>query len=390
MTSGSLMLAVRHARHHPARTLLLIACVTITFLVPIITQLVSRHFEQALTARARSTPVAIGAAGSRFDLVLAALYFRRSSLRTLSMADYESLRDAAAGTMIPVNTRFTARGLPIVAASADYAAFRGLRCSAGAMPALVGQCVLGASAARLLGLGAGDTLYSDQLELYNLARPAAFKMHITGVLAPHSSPDDLAVLTDIKTAWVLEGLSHSHADAAQTIPPALILDRSDSSVVVSESFVENNEVTAKSASTLHLHASSQQLPLSCILFVPETPKEATILSARLNAGRELQAVAPSEVIDELLGYVVRVRSLLNVLAIIMAAMTITLLSLVTALSVKVRQREVDTLRHLGASSRTIVMLFGWDCGCIIGAGALAAVGLAAAIWTTLPDPVKLM
>ena len=72
---SSLTLAVRFLRHHPLRTALLVLCVTLTGLLPLAVNLLVDRYAAGLQERARSTPLVAGARGSRYDLVLNALYF---------------------------------------------------------------------------------------------------------------------------------------------------------------------------------------------------------------------------------------------------------------------------------------------------------------------------
>ena len=64
-------------------------------------------------------------------------------------------------------------------------------------PLRIGQCTLGANVATELGLGPGESLYSDPTELYDIARPPALKMSVAGVYAPTGSADDDA----LASAW---------------------------------------------------------------------------------------------------------------------------------------------------------------------------------------------
>ena len=104
----------------------------------------------------------------------------------------------------------TARSRPIIGTTPDYFRQRGLAVRAGRLPILVGEAVLGATVARDLGLGPGDTLLSDYEKPYDISTTYPLKMHVSGVLAESGSPDDGAVFVDVKTAWVIEGIGHGH------------------------------------------------------------------------------------------------------------------------------------------------------------------------------------
>ena len=53
--------------------------------------------------------------------------------------------------------------------------------------------------------------------MYDLSAEYPLKMRVTGILAPTGTPDDLAVFTDVKTAWVIDGIGHGHDDLAATM-----------------------------------------------------------------------------------------------------------------------------------------------------------------------------
>jgi putative ABC transport system permease protein len=383
-------LALAHARHHLTRTMLLIACVFVCALVPLASRVLSHALEQSLLSRARATPLVAGSKGSRVDLVMAALYFRRSPVDPITTATWLELVHQTQATVIPINAAFTARGYPIVATPLDYLEFRSLRCARGTPPALIGEVVLGASVAQATGLGPGDTIFSDQLDAFDLSTPPALRMHITGVLEPRGSADDGAIITDLKTAWVLAGLSHGHADAASKVPEKLVLERSAGRVVVSEELVDYNEITQANLSTFHLHADPASLPLTAIIVAPGSERELSLIKARLNSLDGIQALVPEQAVREVLAIVAKFEQTIRMLSTVMAVLTAITIGLVTALSARIRAREIETLGKLGASRGTVALLFGIEMAAQILTG-LALAGLVGLLlWVMPPDLVKVL
>lgn len=385
--TGPFVLAARHLRHNPARSLILAACVAVAGAIPMLVRVLVRDFQRSLTTRAEATPVVVGSRGNRFDLTLALLYFRRVDSGTIPFAEFRRLSAGRGGTWIPVHVRFTARGRPLVATSPDYFAHRGLSTSAGTLPLMLGDAVVGARLAREWGLGVGDTLFSDQREVFDISKPPALKMHVVGVLAPSGGPDDEAVFTDTGTAWILEGLSHAHVDP-QKAPSRWVVEKTPGRVVLSEALIDHNEVTPENAASFHLHADEEHLPLTGAILVPDSAKSGTLTMTRLNAGRTLQAVAPAAVVDDLLSYVFRLRALVDGISGILGLLTAVLLGMVTALSVRVRSRELETLRRIGVSRRTVAAMFGWEIALLLAAGAATAAVLAGLASAWGPDLVK--
>lgn len=385
-----IFLALAHAQHHLARTLLLIGCIFISTLVPLASRVLSHSLEQSLLQRARSTPLVAGSKGSRVDLVMAALYFRRSPVEPITTATWLELAPQTRGSVIPINATFTARGHPIVASPPDYLELRSLRCARGTLPTLIGEVVLGAGVARATGLGPGDTIFSDQLEVFDLSTPPALRMHITGVLEARGTADDDAIFTDLKTAWVLSGLSHGHADAASKVPDQLVLERSAERVVVSEELVDYNEVTPANVATFHLHADPGSLPLTAIIIAPDTEREFSLIKARLNAREGIQALVPEQAVREVLAIVARFEQTVRLLSTVMAVLTAITIGLVTALSVRIRAREIETLGKLGASRGTVSLLFGVEMAAQLIIGVTLAVLVAGLLWVMPPDLVKVL
>jgi len=376
--SGLLLLSWRRLRHDRLRTAVLVLCLAVPIFLPLATARIASGYERELVARAASTPLIAGAKGSRFDLVLGALYFRRQDLPPIPWSELLALSAAGEGTCIPLHARFTAQGFPLVGTSPEYYELRGLRAAAGTAPILLGDAALGAQAARALGLGPGDALFSDPRELYDISRPAALKLRVAGVLAPSGTADDEAVFVDVKTAWILEGLMHGH-DPAEEVDASLVLGRTQGGVALSGALIEYNEVTPENLAGFHMHATPEELPLSAVLVVPRDEKERSLVKARVNASAQWQAASPSAVVDELLGFVFRIRALLDACASVLAASTLAMTALVLLLSARLRAPEMRTLERLGAARGTVLLLYTLEMALISAASvALALSALLAA------------
>jgi len=209
---NSLYVAWRYLNFNRARSLTLVACVTLITVLPLSLELLLDESERQLLARAENTPLIVGAKGSSLDLVMNSLYFGDTVPEVISMAAVDRVLDTDLALPIPLYVRFKARGFPIVGTNLDYFDFRGLGVAEGRNLALLGECVLGARAAEEMGLGPGDFLLSSPETLFDLAGVYPLKMQVVGVLAPTHSADDQAVFVDVKTAWIIQGLVHGHAD----------------------------------------------------------------------------------------------------------------------------------------------------------------------------------
>jgi putative ABC transport system permease protein len=385
---GVWRLSWKHALHNRAQTVILVLCISVTLFLPIATAVLTSGYERQLDSRAESTPLIAGARGNRFDLTLSALYFRESTLPTIPWSEYESLRSGGDCVPVPMHVRHSAHGHPVVGTTPEYFERRGLIAERGTTPFLIGDCVLGAEVATELELDAGDILFSDQKELYDISKPAALKMQVCGVLARTGGPDDHAIFVDTKTGWIIDGLAHGHDDVAEGVDEKLVLGRAEGEVVLSGAFIEYNEVTPENVGSYHFHGESAAMPLSSILIFPRDVKAGTLIKARLNLSRTWQVVSPREVIDDLLSFVFRIKAFLDGYSGILASITALMTVLVLLLSMRVRKREMETLNRIGSSRYTVARLYGSELALVFSASlVLALVGLGTA-WLFLPDLLK--
>jgi putative ABC transport system permease protein len=221
---------------------------------------------------------------------------------------------------------------------------------------------VGAAAARRLGLAPGATLLTDPAQPFDLTRAAALRMRVVGVLAPTGGPEDEAVLTDLRTVWAATGLIHGHravAGEASADDPTFA------------------EVTEGNLATFHAHGEPGDFPVSAVLVIPNDARALTLLRARLDARPEAQAVAPAEVVDELLGLVLQVRTLLAGQQIVVGVTTLALVALVGWLAGRLRAPERVTLRALGAGRWWLRAWLAAEWVVLLAAAAALAGGLVA-------------
>jgi len=380
-----LLLAWRYVAYHKVKTAILTIGLTLTFVLPLTATLLIRHYGDALLHRARATPLVLGVKGNRFDLVLKALYFSAAPVDDVTMADVSAIRDSGYGLPIPLHLEYTARGThPIVGTTLDYFEFRGLHPQRGKMPMTLGEAVLGATAAEQLGLGPGDALFSDQRSLYDITRTYPLKMHIIGVLAKTDSPDDNAVFVDIKTAWIIAGITHGHQDVSATSNPAIVLQRSDDEVVTNAAIVEYNEVTPQNLHTFHTHAPEDKLPVTAVLVVPNDAKGATILKGRYSVSETRQLLVPEEVVTDLMGLVFQVKRFFDASFALVTVATLLFLILVMLLSRALRRREMETMFKIGCSRRMTFWLQLGELGIVLALSIISAGILAGAALLVAP------
>ena len=353
----SLYIAWKYLNFSKARTATLVACVTLIAVLPLALQLLLAESERQLLSRAQSTPLLLGAPGSALDLVMNGLYFDDEVPELISMAAVDAVAASGMATPIPLYVRFKARRFPIVGTTLDYFDFRGLNIREGRQLALLGECLVGAEVAGRLGIKVGDKLLSSPETVFDLAGVYPLNMKVAGVLARSHTPDDLAVFVDIKTAWVVQGLVHGHQDVTRTADAAVIIEQTDDNVIANARLVEYTEITPANIDSFHFHGTPEDYPLSAVITVPHDEKSATILRGRyLDAGSGYQLVVPETVIDGLLANIFRIKHMLDAVILVVAVATILALLLVFALSIRLRQREIQTVFRIGGSRLTIARL----------------------------------
>jgi len=362
----SLYIAWKYVGFNKMRTATLVACITLISFLPASLQLLLDESERQLMSRAVATPLVIGAKGSSLDLVMSTLYFGDEVPERIPMEAADRVWDTGLALPIPAYVQFQARGHPIVGTSLDYFDFRGLRVADGRMLAVLGECVLGARVAEGLGLGPGDGLVSSPETLFDLAGIYPLKMQVVGVLRKSNTPDDLAVFVDLKTAWVIQGLGHGHEDVTRIKDPTLILERTEANVAASAKLFHFTEITEKNLGSFHFHGDLSSYPITAVIAVPKDAKSGTILRGRyLSKEEPYQIVRPEDVIDGLLQSIFRIKNVLDAVISVVALATVLALILVFALSLRLRQREIQTIFKLGCSRMTIARLIAAEISIIV-------------------------
>jgi putative ABC transport system permease protein len=376
----SLYIAWQYVTHNKAKAATLIACITLIAALPLALESLLDESERQLTSRAESTPLVIGAKGSALDLVMNTLYFDDEVPELISMAATEQVSKSDLAAPVPMYTRYKARGFPIVGTTLDYFEFRQLQIAQGRPLAVLGECVIGATVARELGLEPGDSLVSSPETVFDLAGVYPLKMKIVGVLHKTHTTDDLAVFVDLKTAWVIEGLGHGHEDVTKTRDQTVILDRDRDNVVANAKLVQSTEITDANIDSFHFHGDPAIYPITAVIALPNDEKSGTILRGRyLQEEANYQIVEPDGVIDGLLQNIFRIKNVLDAVIAVVGFATVLAIVLVFSLSLRLRQREIGTIFKLGCSRMTIARLLASEIAIIVLiSGTLCAV----IVWLT--------
>jgi putative ABC transport system permease protein len=355
--TGPLYLGWRYLTRHRAKTVTLVGSVALILFLPIGLQVLVGEVSEQLSARAQATPLLVGARASALELVLSSLYFESAEPEATHWDEVERIRESGLADPIPLYVRFRVRDQPIVGTTLDYLDFRGLRVEDGRVMAVLGECVVGATAAQRLGVSPGDTVVSSPESVFDLAGVYPLELRVTGVLAPAHTPDDDAVFVDVKTAWVIAGLGHGHQDLAKPEADAAVLRREGRLIRANASVVQYNTITPENVDSFHFHGSEESLPVTGVIAVPHDEKSAVLLMGRYTGADEaVQITRPAAVMENLLATVAAIQSYVEAAIGAVAVATLATAALVFSLSMRLRRREVSTLSMIGASRGSVATL----------------------------------
>ena len=371
--TGPLYLAWRYLACHRVKTVILVSSIALIAFLPVGLKVLVSQSAAELTARAEATHLLVGAKGSQLELVLNSLYFESEAPTATPYAQVARVADSGFAEPIPLHVRFRAGGHPIVGTTLEYLDFRGLRLAQGRRMAVLGECVVGARAARARGVGVGDTLTSSPETVFDLAGVYPLKLRVVGVLAPAHTPDDRAVFVDVKTAWIIQGLGHGHRDLAAPDAGSAVIAREGDRITANASVVEYNEITGQNADSFHFHGELAGYPVTAVIAVPRDDKSRVLLMGRYQAPDESgQIVLPVAVMDDLLDTILTVQSYVVAAIGTVAVATLATAALVFLLSLRLRRREIETLVKIGGSRRSVAAMLVSEVVVVLALGLLVA------------------
>lgn len=374
---GLFHFGLRYLARNRVKTLLLVAAFTLVWLLPSGIALLVGKVEDHLRSRAGETPLVLGSAGSALELTFNALHFTRPDIATLRYREALEISETGLAQAIPLYARFSAGENRIVGTTFDYLRFRDFVYAEGRAFLRMGECVVGASVAEKNGIRVGDAIISSPETLFDLAGVYPLRMTVCGILEPTGSPDDDAVFVDLKTTWVIEGLGHGHKAADETTSEERLESEAEGVVRLNASVVEYNEITPETIDSFHFHGEMEDNPITSAILVPAGAKEQALLKGRIGASGSVQLVTPTVEMDELFATVFSVQRVVLWLLIAVGLATLALGVLTFVLSHRLRHREFESLRHLGASPAMLRALVVFEAVFVFASSlALSAVFLA--------------
>lgn len=386
---GAIYLAWAHIRYYAGRSALLVLIFAILGTIPLMTERLAQLAEAQLLERARATPLLYGPPGSQLDLSLKVLFFEGEPDAQITMADFGRLAEMQLGTPLPILRTHEARGFPIVGIDIEYLQFRGMSIASGRRMVRLGEVVVGAEAAAELDLAPGDKIQSEIREIFELAGAYPLRMTVVGVLGRKGTPDDRAIFTGLKTAWVIAGFGHGHEDLAAAQDQSVVLSRDDGRIIVNAKLTEIIEITPDNAPDFHAHGDPDAFALSAILIDPDDDRSAAILRGRIeDNGAPGQVFRPLVVIEGLMNEVFRIKSVLGMLVLAVSLAALIALAITLWLSLKLRRREFEIAHRIGSDRSLMLRLIGTEVVLLVGASVPVCVALLALIESFGSDIVR--
>ncbi len=390
MSGPMLRLALRSLSHHKVRTVVLALCIALVGVLPTAVDGLLELYRTRLAARAASTPLVVGAPGSRSDLLIHALYFRGDVERMIPRSVAIEAGESGLGVPVPIHLKGSVNGNPLVGTTPDYEAFRSIKMNRGHWPRKLAEAAFGSKVAQELGIEVGGSIATDVHKLHDLAGSYPLLLKVTGVLSRTGTPDDDAVFVSLQTSWVVSGEIHGHLRIDPEKDFNLVLENQSNHVTANAAVVEAVEVTPENEDSFHPHGDPDALPVTAILIDANDDKGSTILRSRFRRDESLQPIDSMVELQELLAVVMRAKAILDANSMLVIVATALLLGLIVTLDVKVREREVQTLERIGAPRGFVARLLFTEIAIVVCCGGLLSFFLArAAIWFVADGPLLL-
>jgi putative ABC transport system permease protein len=168
--------------------------------------------------------------------------------------------------------------------------------------------------------------------------------------------DDEAVFVDLKTAWVISGLAHGHQDMSVAEEGDNgVLKRDKGNVVANASVLSYTEITPDNIDSFHFHGDPETFPVDAMIVAPKDRKSGILLRGRYEkADAAVQMLVPLQIVNELVDTMFSVRDYILMAGIGVGAATFATVVLVFTLSIRLRRREIETIRKIGGARRRLI------------------------------------
>ncbi len=339
-------LSLSYIRTQRLTTLLNLLLLALGMATIVILLLFSAQVQERLARDARGIDLVVGAKGSPVQLILSTIYHMDVPVGNIALADAKRLMQNRAVKMaIPLALGDSFRGFRIVGTTADYPEHYGANLLHGHLWQRPMEAVVGATAARKLGLQIGDTFAGAHGIASAGEAHAGTPYTVVGVLAPTASVLDRLILTGVESVWAVH--AQHEPSRGPTMPGLGSTQKADA----------EEEITA-------------------LLIRYRSPLAAALLPRAINSQTVMQAASPAfetARLLRLLGVGVDALRAFGLLLIFTAGLGV-FIALYNAL--KQRRYDLAIMRTLGASKAKLLwhilseglllVVFGTAAGFVLG------------------------
>ncbi len=242
-----------------------------------------------------------------------------------------------------------------------------------------------------LNLKPGEYITSSPETALDITGIYPLKMKITGVIERAFTPDDKAVFTDIKTAWVIEGLIHGHQDLQKTRDTSVLLGVKDNNYIANAKLYNYNNITPENIFNFHIHGDMGNYPLTSLISLPYTEKDKALLMGRYLADDESsQILIPRNVVAKLIDNIFKFKNFFEGIFVFVAAALLMLLALVIALSLRLRSKEMQTMFKLGSGRFKILEIISFELIMLLTVSVVLSAGLIYIAYINVDNFIKLI
>lgn len=320
-------LSWKYIKGKPLSTALNVLLLSFGTGIIVVLLLASSQVQDKLTKNASGIDLVVGAKGSPLQIILGSIYHIDYPTGNIPLKEAAALaRNRLVKNTIPLALGDSYKTLRIVGTTQAYAELYGLEAATGKLWQADFEVTLGATAAKTLGLGVGDTFYGEHGMADGGEAHESHAYEVVGVLEPTGKVVDNLILTSIPSVWLM----HGH-----------------------EEDTEHNDHTAEETTeVLGIRLTADELEekeVTSLLIQYRGPMAAVQLPRMVNSQSSMQAASPAfetARLFSLVGVGVEVVQGFAYLIIFMAG-----LSIFIALynSLKERQYDLAIMRSLGAS-----------------------------------------
>jgi putative ABC transport system permease protein len=151
-------------------------------------------------------------------------------------------------------------------------------------------------------------------------------------------------------------------------------------VVANAAVLSHTEITPDNIDTFHFHGDPAGFPVDAVIAVPDDRKSGIVLRGRYETGQDaVQMLVPLRIIGSLLATVFSVRDFVVLGSIGVLIATAAIAALVFALSIRLRQREIATIRKIGGPRRRVSAILLTEVLLVVFGAVVVAAGMTLAV-----------